>query len=1067
MSASTGNTPAAPGLRSDIAVPCTPEEWFSLPRLSDWPSKIGKGISNAKHVAVIFVPGDVSQLVRVKLVAEVHSQLPVICVTVSDDTGASGIVEYDFETYTWAGASSNTENNKRLMRKLMKTSPSDDLPSILPAKFGLIGLKRSGSPPEPKMRPTGTNLGNSPALQALCNGQEIWICYHMQMEHQWQYFRDLVERGQYWYYKQQLHSGYSQFLGGSYDHQAKVSSPTMSAPAAPTWLRSGGSFVALAPKNTFHNKKSWEMTMKLAVMWEAKAAEATADSVLDVREIQEFTIDSTRSFGNALSMALTVRQLKGGNPMAQMDPGENVEVFWSNRQGDTDTGVVTRGMFQGQFSFTLTTSKTLSTSRIGDSLRAPLRLMVNHEPARRELVAISKAVLAGEEPTRFRMSDIIHGLPTNRRVSIRNDMPENMLSDIQDLVIEAFKYNKAQEDAFRTIMGQEGIRNGLAFIQGAPGTGKSYFIGGLIITLAVCDKKVGLFAQSNGATDTALRYVIEHNNRPELEFMKLPEVSMVRANSKTVVLRQLRKMGTPQGAWSTTNAGENTEDYLVSDPIQPYLMANVIMRAVQEKGPTDSFWRDVGHEIRVAQQSPPGFAPRKEVDFSRRVKDAIDKICGWDHIRVVASTLSNSATLGDFEEDVAIIDEATRVTEPSFTIAGNRGAKLMVMVGDHKQLPPTVLSKTLKNNIYRDQLELSLFERLINNGWEYFMLTRQYRMHPDISKGPNQREYQGKLENDPCTEAVTPHSIFWEQFVEQHHSLRGMTRRKIMIDHNTPSERPRGSHSFCNERIANMVNMLVDELMAFRSAGPDAVSLQSTDIAVVTPYLAEKHTVLGKNEYSLNPDLAAIPVSSIDGYAGKEARFIILDLSGPALSPKHPDKVGFLGDERRINVGLTRAKIALIIVGDFSRWQANLPALRAGHNASKAFAAFVQEVIDDGATIRWEPDRPVPSAAPQAPLPPHNLDNDFADLLGEDDEETAAPSGGQSTGQGPTGQSKSIDDDEITYSSEDGETTIGTKRGPGDGDGEGGEGEAQAKRAKSGDTMDVDQPAGPPQVVAP
>lgn len=42
---------------------------------------------------------------------------------------------------------------------------------------------------------------------------------------------------------------------------------------------------------------------------------------------------------------------------------------------------------------------------------------------------------------------------------------------------KAFKFNAKQEDAFKTIMGTTGIRNGLALIQEPPGTGKSYFIG--------------------------------------------------------------------------------------------------------------------------------------------------------------------------------------------------------------------------------------------------------------------------------------------------------------------------------------------------------------------------------------------------------------------------------------------------------------------------------------------------------------------------------------------------------------------------------------------------------------
>jgi superfamily I DNA and/or RNA helicase len=71
-----------------------------------------------------------------------------------------------------------------------------------------------------------------------------------------------------------------------------------------------------------------------------------------------------------------------------------------------------------------------------------------------------------------------------------------------------------------------------------------------------------------------------------------------------------------------------------------------------------------------------------------------------EEAQVVLCTNSSAALefLRDFEFDSAVIDEATQATIPS-TLIPICKAKKFILAGDHKQLPPTVLSERGKGTL--------------------------------------------------------------------------------------------------------------------------------------------------------------------------------------------------------------------------------------------------------------------------------------------------------------------------------------------------------------------------------
>lgn len=146
---------------------------------------------------------------------------------------------------------------------------------------------------------------------------------------------------------------------------------------------------------------------------------------------------------------------------------------------------------------------------------------------------------------------------------------------------------------------------------------------------------------------------------------------------------------------------------------------------------------------------------------------------------VVGSTLSSSGKQHFLDyiikENVlfhtTIIDEAAQTTEPASLIPLRFGCRRLVLVGDPRQLPATVLSRSAE----RAGLGRSLFERLEQAEHEVVMLTVQYRMHPDIRKFPSLYFYQNLLIDAPhIQQETTLRAILLQQ--------RQIQERNLLMD---------------------------------------------------------------------------------------------------------------------------------------------------------------------------------------------------------------------------------------------------------------------------------------------
>ncbi|MEH2392724.1 MAG: translation initiation factor IF-2 N-terminal domain-containing protein [Nostoc sp.] len=287
-----------------------------------------------------------------------------------------------------------------------------------------------------------------------------------------------------------------------------------------------------------------------------------------------------------------------------------------------------------------------------------------------------------------------------------------------------------------------------------------------------------------------------------------------------------------------------------------------------------------------------------------------------DNANVVGITCVQAANRGFSEEfksfDVVIIDEVSKCTPPELLIPALKGKKL-VMVGDHRQLPPMLDTSTLEEVAQtigntREELQFleeSLFKSQFESADESIkqMLTTQYRMHPFIMGAINQF-YDGKLESgilEPDTKRA--HHLAGEIIQESQH----------LIWVKTPIENQfleqRNGTSYFNTQEIDAIERLCQQ---FESTWASKVANGEPrkEIAVITFYGAQLRKIDERLQSELFPSLE-IRTGTVDRFQGMERPVVIVSM----VRNNSKGDVGFAKKPERVNVAFSRAQELLIIVG--------------------------------------------------------------------------------------------------------------------------------------------------------
>ena len=271
---------------------------------------------------------------------------------------------------------------------------------------------------------------------------------------------------------------------------------------------------------------------------------------------------------------------------------------------------------------------------------------------------------------------------------------------------------------------------------------------------------------------------------------------------------------------------------------------------------------------------------------------------------IICCTLSGSghdslAKLDPFF-DTVIIDEACQCVETSSLIPMKYKCRSCILVGDPNQLPPTILS----SKAAKCSFETSLFQRVQSVAPEsVFLLSVQYRMHPDIAYFPSKYFYSDKLQNGPH---VGTHPDFKLDSVPTKYeplskayaffNIVGKEEAGQLKSYKNPTE---------VEAVISLVKLLCTLFSRVNFYGR---------IGIITPYKQQQYELRRRFIQEFGKDVTkAVDINTVDAFQGQEKDIIIFSCVRAGTS------VGFLADTRRLNVALTRAKSKVFIVGNSPR----------------------------------------------------------------------------------------------------------------------------------------------------
>lgn len=416
--------------------------------------------------------------------------------------------------------------------------------------------------------------------------------------------------------------------------------------------------------------------------------------------------------------------------------------------------------------------------------------------------------------------------------------------------------NRTQEAAVNKVLHAKDV----AIVHGPPGTGKTTTLVEAIYETLHRENQVLVCAQSNMAVDWISEKLVDRG------------VSVLRIGHPTRVNDKMLSF--------------TYERRFESHPDYPQLWS--IRKAVREL-----YSRSRKGAERESVRQKINSLKDRATELEIRINAAL-----FGEARVIACTLTGSAhrLLEGQRFGTLFIDEAAQALEAACWIA-IRKADRVILAGDHQQLPPTVKSP----QALRAGLGTTLMQTLVENQPEAVSLLQiQYRMNEAIMHFSSEWFYHGRLQAAP--------EVKYRGLLDFDTPIEWIETDVL----ESPEEFVGGNYGRINKPEAVLT---VEQLKAYiLKIGRNRFLEERIDIGVISPYKAQVQYLrqLLHRDAFFKPYRSALTVNTVDGFQGQERDVIFISL----VRANEDGQIGFLGDLRRMNVAMTRARMKLVILGN-------------------------------------------------------------------------------------------------------------------------------------------------------